>query len=305
MINPEDPSTLPNPEGYPFRRKYHALPGGLRLNHVDEGAGPPVLMVHGNPTWSFFYRRLISELAPDFRCLAPDHIGMGLSSRPGADEYGFRLSDRVADLGHFIDGLGLTEPLHLVTHDWGGPIGLAWAADHPDQTASLTILNTATRVPAGYRLPWRLALFKKMEPLGAYLAVRHNLFVRGTAALGVVKPLSEAAKRGFAAPYETAADRLAIGRFVADIPLSPRHPSFAFLAEADRKAAERLRNKPMTLVWGLRDFVFNRAVFFDWRRRFPEAEVLALPEAGHYLLEDEPDRAAGHIRNFISRCRRN
>jgi len=148
---------------------------------VDEGRGPPVVLVHGNPTWSFFYRRLIAGLAPDFRCLALDHLGMGLSDRPGADRYGFTLADRVADFAAWLAGLALPEPIHLVVHDWGGPIGLGWAGTAPEQVASLTVMNTALRRPPGYRPPWRLGLFRLASPWGDFLARRLNLFARGTA----------------------------------------------------------------------------------------------------------------------------
>ena len=296
-------STLPiRPElaEYPFVSHYLSRPGDLKLHYLDEGRGRPVIMVHGNPTWSFFWRRLISALSPDFRCLAPDHMGMGLSSRPTDAEYGFRLADRADDLAALTDHWALTEPAHLIMHDWGGPIGLAWAAAYPEKVASLTIVNSGSRVPAGYRLPGRLAVFKLFTPLGDLLARRWNLFVRGTAYFGTTRHLSPAAWTGFTAPYQTSADRLAVARFVADIPLSPGHPSAPALSAADRALETVLRDKPLNLVWGLKDFVFNRAVFLDWRARFPEAPALVLPEAGHYPLEDEPERITGHIRQYLS-----
>ncbi|MGL4207952.1 MAG: alpha/beta fold hydrolase [Candidatus Adiutrix sp.] len=300
MINPHNPQSLPTLKEYPFNLKYHQLPSGLLMNYVDQGEGPPVIMVHGNPTWSFFYRHLINKLSSNFRCLVPDHIGMGFSSRPTADDYGFKLSHRIFDLSHLLNSLKLEEPAHLVVHDWGGPIGLGWAGDHPDKVASLTIFNTATRVPTNYRLPARLGVFKYIEPLGDFMAVRHNLFVKGIELFGGVNPLSEAAYEGYRAPYTTPCDRLAIGRFVADIPMSPTHPSLETLATVDKQMQTKLKDKPMTIVWGLRDFVFNREVFFDWKNRFPQTETLVLPEAGHFLLEDLPDVVAARVHHFIS-----
>jgi len=258
-------------------------------------------MVHGNPTWSFFYRRLISGLAPDFRCLALDHLGLGYSDRPRADQYGFRLADRLADFRGWLADLNPAEPIHLVVHDWGGPIGLGWAGEQPGRVASLTLMNTALRQPPGYRLPWRLGLFRLAAPLGDLLARRLNWFARGTALCGPVHPLSGEARRGFLAPYLRPEDRLALARFIEDIPLGPGHPSFDLLRRLDRRWDEALSGKPLALIWGLRDFVFDRRIFLDWQARRPEAEVLVLPEAGHYLLEDAPERILEFSRVFLKK----
>ncbi len=146
-----------------------------------------------------------------------------------------------------------------------------------------------------------MAIFKRLAPLGSLLAVRGNLFAWGTAVFGAVKPLSEEARQGFLSPYRETARRLAIGRFVEDIPLSPAHPSYRTLADIGSRAGRLLSERPLNLVWGLRDFVFNRKVFLDWRDRFPEAESLVCPEAGHYLMEDEPELVTGQVLNFINR----
>ena len=285
---------------YPFESRYFRRPDDLLLHYLDEGHGPPLLMVHGNPSWSFLWRRLVSALAPDFRCLAPDHLGMGLSSRPSASQYQFRLADRVADLEALIEHWRPEAPVHLIMHDWGGPIGLSWAARNPERVASLTVLNSGSRIPPGYHLPARLAVFRALAPLGTFLAQKMNLFVRGTAACGTVRGLTDEARQGFLAPYQRPEERLAVARFVADIPLSAGHPSYDYLAETDARLNGLAAQKPLALVWGLRDFVFNRTVFLDWRERFPEAPALVLPEAGHYLLEDEPGRIIDFVRQFIT-----
>ena len=295
MINPAEESTLPVLPEYRFRRNFYTRPDGLMLHYVDEGDGPPVVMLHGNPTWSFFYRRLVAGLRGRYRCLAPDHMGMGFSSRPSVNKYGYRLADRAADLGALIDHWNLKEPVHLVVHDWGGPIGLTWAVEHPERVASVTVMNSGTRVPPDYHMPLKLALFKSCPMVGSFLAHDLNLFVWGTARFGAVRGLSPEARRGLTAPYVEGADRLAVGRFIEDIPLDRNHPSQALLAETDRGLPEFFAEKTLTIIWGLRDFVFNRAVFMDWRQRFPEAPALVLPEAGHYLLEDEPDRVGAYL----------
>ncbi len=290
----------PHLDEYPFKANYFYRADGLALHYVDEGRGQAVLMVHGNPSWSFLWRRLIRDLSPSYRCLAPDHLGMGFSSRPMVDRYGFTLAERIDDLEALVDSLNLDRPLHLLVHDWGGPIGLGWAGWHPAKVASITILNTGTRIPAGYRLPVKLALFKMFTPLGACLTRHWNLFAWGTAVFGVTGGLSPAARAGFLAPYRSGQARLAIARFVEDIPLGPRHPSFESLARVDRDLSEKLAGKPLQLIWGLKDFVFNRTVFLDWRQRYPGAPALVLPEAGHYLLEDEPDRVSARVRRFLA-----
>ncbi len=300
MTDALETRTPPALEEYPFQGRRYVRPDGLSLHYLDEGAGPPVIMVHGNPSWSFLYRRLVAALAPDHRCLVPDHMGMGRSSRPDAAQYGFRLADRVADLAALAERWNLDRPAHLIVHDWGGPIGLGWAVAHPEKVASVLVLNSGTRVPPGYRLPLRLALFKLGRPLGDFLARQHNWFVEGTADFGTVRKMPPAARRGFLAPYLKPEDRLAVARFVEDIPLAPDHPSYAVLADIDRRLDGLLAERPLALAWGLRDFVFNRKVLEDWRRRFPRAPVLALPGAGHYLLEDEPGRLAAWARRFIT-----
>lgn len=298
---------LPDPlmglSEYPFSRHYYERPDGLALQYVDEGSGQPVVMVHGNPTWSFFYRRLIQALSPKYRCLVPDHLGMGLSSRPLPEEYGFRLADRADDLTALMKHWQIGEPVHLVAHDWGGPIALSWAVDNPEAVASITIMNSGTRIPEGYRMPLKLAIFRHFAPLGTFMAQQLNLFVGGTATCGAVRPLSREARQGLTAPYRRRDGRLAVARFVADIPLSPKHPSYELLRQIDQKLAGALAVKPLALAWGLRDFVFNRTVFMDWRARFPQAPTLVLPEAGHYLMEDEPKKVVGFVSQFIAEIR--
>ncbi|MDR2827248.1 MAG: alpha/beta fold hydrolase [Candidatus Adiutrix intracellularis] len=301
-VRPGGSHRPPPPElsEYPFASHYYPRPDGLELHYVDEGAGPPVVLIHGNPTWSFFYRRLIARLTPAYRCLAPDHLGMGLSSRPMATEYGFRLVDRARDFGLLMDHWQLSTPVHLIVHDWGGPIALAWAGENPDRVASITLLNTGLRFPSCYRLPFRLALFKYLALLGDWLVAQScNYFARGTAAFGSVKGLTAAVRHGFLAPYAQAKDRLALARFIEDIPLTTTHPSFECLRQIDCNFTIALSHKPLALLWGLQDFVFNRQIFFDWCERLPQAQTLILPEAGHYLLEDEPERAFAFVENFL------
>jgi haloalkane dehalogenase len=281
---------------YSFRSRYFELGPNQALHYVDEGEGPPVVMVHGNPTWSFMYRRLIKNLK-GYRRLALDHLGMGLSGRPGRD-YSFSLKDRLSDFSRWLEYLKLTQPVHLIVHDWGGPIGLGWAGQHPEQVASLTIMNTGLRQPKGFTMPTKLAIFKYFNFLGRLLATELNLFLAGTIRFGTIRPMPPEIQSGFMAPYLVAAHRESLSRFVADIPLNSKHPSRQTLVNIDHNF-ERLADKPALLIWGLKDFVFTKVFLEDFRSRLPKAKILALPRAGHCLLEDEPEIILSSLNSFL------
>ena len=140
-------------KNYPFTGRYLDL-DGLRYHYLDEGEGPLVVMVHGNPSWSFYYRNLVLALRDRFRCIVPDHIGCGFSDKPGDERYDYTLAQRVADLERLLEHVGGSEKVTLVLHDWGGMIGMAWAARHPERIARLVILNTAAfHLPAEKKFP--------------------------------------------------------------------------------------------------------------------------------------------------------
>ena len=128
-----------SPELYPFDSSFENI-GGHQYHYVEEGAGESVIMIHGNPTWSFYYRELIQKLSPYFHCLAPDHIGCGYSDKPGDSEYSYTLEQRVKDLETFLEIKGITQNIHLVVHDWGGLIGMAYAVRHPESIKKIVWL---------------------------------------------------------------------------------------------------------------------------------------------------------------------
>jgi haloalkane dehalogenase len=285
---------------YPFTSHFADV-NGFSMHYVDQGQGEPVVMVHGNPTWSFFFRDLIKGLSPNYRCIAPDHIGCGLSARPKASEYGFRLGNRIADLIAFIEALGLQEQITLVVHDWGGMIGLAFAVRYPERIARLVILNTAAFLKPRHKpLPWTLKLVRNLHLLAAPAVLGLNLFARGAAWTASAKGLRPEVRAGLLAPYNTWRNRLATLKFVQDIPLSSVDPSYAIAAQVDA-GLEFLARKPMLICWGERDFVFDRDYLAEWRRRFPPGEVHRFPRAGHYLLEDVPDRILELVAEFLKR----
>lgn len=270
------------------------------MHYLDEGSGPSVLMLHGNPTWSFYYRNLVLDLQKDHRAIAPDHVGCGLSDRPEDARYGYRLEDRVVDIERLVDHLDLGSTFDLIVHDWGGMIGMAYAARHPERIRRLVILNTAAfPLPKSKRFPWAIALAKNTR-LGAWLVEYHNAFSRVAAHVCCTKQaLPPSVRDGYTAPYEGHGRSLATLRFVQDIPLRPGDPSFDLLQSTASKLPS-LRGKPMLICWGGRDFVFDDHFLAEWRIHFPDATVRYFPEAGHYVLEDETETIVGETRKFLT-----
>ena len=273
---------------------------GLTYAYVDEGAGPPVVLVHGNPTWSFHYRSLIAALPTGgYRALAPDHIGMGRSAKPPATAYPYTLARRVADFARFLDAVAPDEPVTLVVHDWGGAIALAWAVEHPERVARLVLLNTgAFPLPPGMRLP--VPLRAARTRLGALAVLYANAFARAAARLGSRRRLPAAVRRGYLAPYDRPAHRVGVLRFVQDIPLSLRDPAYATLARTGERLGV-LAGKPVLICWGMGDFVFDERVLARWEQIYPHAEVHRFPAAGHYVLEDAGEEIVALVLNFLAR----
>ena len=272
--------------------------GGHRMHYVDEGQGDPVVMVHGNPSWSFYYRDLISQLRSSHRVIAPDHIGCGRSDKPNDDHYDYTLSTRVTDLGRLVDSLDLRD-ITLVVHDWGGMIGMAWAAQHPDRIAKLVVMNTAAfPLPAGKTFPVSLAL-ARTPGVGALLVRGANAFSRGAVRYCVTRrPMSKAVAAGYLEPYDSWAHRIAVHRFVQDIPLKESDRAYPIMKETG-DALIHLADKPMLICWGLKDFVFGPQFLDEWVRRFPSAEVQRFEDCGHYVLEDAGEEIVPLVRKFV------
>lgn len=276
---------------YPFASHWLETPAG-RLHYVDEGAGEAVIMLHGNPTWSFFYRDLIKDLRGSMRCIAPDHIGCGLSDKP--QQWTYRLQDHIDNVVALVDELGL-ESFSVVVHDWGGAIGMGLAEALPHKVKRLVILNTAAF--RSQRIPGRIAVCK--APLIGELIVRgFNGFAGPATFMAVTKPLPTAVKAGFIYPYNNWANRIATHRFVVDIPLKSEHPSYQTLTRVEEGLAQ-FKDRPMLIMWGQQDFCFNDHFLAEWRERFPAAQTKLFPNAGHYLLEDAGAEARSRIVAFF------
>ncbi len=286
---------------YPFRSNFHRLPDGLRLHYLDEGAAhaAPVVMVHGNPTWSFYYREMVRGLSDRHRCLVPDHVGMGLSDRPDDKRYAFTLARRIEDFGHWLDAVEPSRPLDLIVHDWGGAIGIGWAARNPDRVRRLVVLNTwAFNIPEGEGLPASLKFARTR--LGGFLINRFNAFSGLAVRMATASRLEREVASGLVAPYRgSPLERLATLRFVQDIPLSESDPAWSVLSETESRLSS-LADKPILIAWGGRDFVFDDRVLAIWREIWPSARVEYLADAGHYVLEDAADRIVPMARDFLA-----
>lgn len=280
---------------YPFQSHFLDLEGA-RYHYVDEGRGEPVVMVHGNPTWSFYYRRLIGDLRENYRVIAPDHVGCGLSDKP--QRYDYTLARHIANLEALLERLGLKK-ITLVVHDWGGPIGMGYAVRHPDRVARLVIFNTVAFWSP--EIPWFLRLCRL--PLFGAVAVRGlNLFA-GVAAVVACRHrerMTEEVKAGYLSPYNSYANRVAILRFVQDIPVHAGHPTFSALQAIENGLAQ-FRGRPMIIMWGGRDPVFTKLLLKSWRERFPAALVKEIDDAGHYVVEDAYERIIPWLREFLEK----
>lgn len=280
---------------YPFESHWLSL-DGQRYHYVDEGSGETLLFVHGNPTWSFYWRNLMLALRDRHRVIAPDHIGCGLSDKP--QDYPYRLTQHIENLKRLIVNLDLRN-ITLCVHDWGGAIGLGAAVDLPERIARIVIFNTAAfRCPT---MPLRIRVCR--TPLLGPLAVRGlNAFARAALWMATERPerFTPAVKAGYLAPYDTWAHRVAIQRFVEDIPMHAGHPSYARLVQIE-EGLPSLAEKPIAIFWGMRDWCFTPAMLARFEKLFPRAEMYRFADAGHYVVEDAHESIVPGLETFLER----
>ena len=283
---------------YPFASHFIKI-NGLNYHFLDQGSGDPVVMLHGNPTWSFYFRELIKALSPEFRTIVPDHIGCGLSDKPGIDRYDYRLKSRVDDVETLLEELGVTRDITLVLHDWGGMIGMTYAVKHPERIRRLIVMNTAAfLIPDGKPLPIRLRLVRNIKPFAALAVLGFNVFAAGALSMASYKGLSADVRSGLIAPYNSWHNRIATLKFVQDIPVREKDPSYSLVKYVDDNLY-RLKHIPMLILWGKHDFVFDMDFLLQWRGRFPDAKVETFKDAGHYVLEDAADRIVPIVKKFL------
>jgi len=280
-------------ELYPFASHYLDM-RGPRMHYVDEGEGRAVVMLHGNPTWSFYYRELIRGLREDHRVVAPDHVGCGLSEKPRF--YDYTLSTHIDNLERLLDKLELVD-VTLVVHDWGGAIGFGWAMRHPQRVRRFVIFNSAAFLGP---CPWRIRMCR--WPVLGFAAVQGlNLFARSAVWMACKKRkrMRRLVRRGYLLPYGNVASRRAILRFVRDIPLRPGEASYAEIQRIEA-ALPAFRDHPMLICWGALDFCFNDWFLDQWRKRFPAAAVHRFEDAGHYVVEEAGERILPLMRTFLA-----
>ena len=278
---------------YPFTSHYIEI-SGHKLHYLDEGKGPVIVMVHGNPTWSYYFRRAISLLAPTHRVIAIDHMGCGLSDKP--QTYPYTLEQHISNLRTLLESLEVGR-YSLMVHDWGGAIGMGCAVQSPGQIDRIVVMNTAAFRSA--RIPLRIRICR-WPYLGALLVRGLNGFALPARYMAVEQPLSPEVAGAYIAPYDSWRNRVAIHRFVRDIPLDERHASYNALVEVE-KGLDALRDGkiPLLLLWGGRDFCFNDDFYREWCQRFPDAEKHYFPDGGHYILEDKFADIAPLLRQFF------
>lgn len=285
---------------YPFTPHRLEIRPGIAMSYLDEGPrdGEVVVMLHGNPSWSYYWRHLVLALRDKYRCIVPDHVGMGLSDKPGDGDYRYTLQSRVDDLSRLLDTLGVRGPLTLAVHDWGGMIGFGWALSHEAQVRRLLITNTAAfPLPPAKPMPWQLKLGRD-SALGALLIRGFNAFAGGAAHQGVVRAMPADVRRAYLAPYDSWRNRISTLRFVQDIPLSEDDPAWA-LVSAAAKRLPAYADRPTYIGWGLRDFVFDQHFLDGFVRALPQAEVHAFEDAHHYVLEDKHEVLVPAMRKFL------
>ncbi len=284
---------MPDDILYPFVAQKISIQGH-NLSFLDQGQGRVIVMLHGNPTWSFFYRNLAILLQDTYRVIVPDHMGCGFSDKP--QDYSYTLKTHIDNLETLLADLDI-EKFSLVVHDWGGAIGMGLAVRNPERVESVVVMNTAA-FPS-QRIPLRIRMCR--VPLLGDLIVRgFNGFARGALTMAVVNKMTPAVARGYLEPYDSWAHRIALLRFVQDIPLTPKDASWKSLTEIDH-GLKLLQDIPMLVLWGGRDFCFTRHFYNEWLQRFPGAESHFFPDAGHYVLEDAFNAMAPRLTTFFQK----
>jgi haloalkane dehalogenase len=273
----------PDPALYPFESNWFESSAG-RMHYVDEGSGRPILLCHGNPTWSFLYRGIVTRLRDRFRCVAIDYLGFGLSGRP--EHYGYTIEEHIRIVGEFVDHLALDEFI-VMGQDWGGPIGTAVASGRADRVSGIVLGNTWFWPAAmRFRLFSRVMSTRWMQRK----IVEDNFFVEKMMPPAMTKKLSEAEKDHYRNVQPTPTAR----KGVAEMPkqIVGAQP---LLERLSREVPTKLGSKPALFVWGMKDLGFRPSMLRRMRVTFPDHVLVELPNAKHYIQEDAPAEIADAI----------
>jgi len=284
---------------FPFKRHYLDR-NGQQYHYLNEGTGDPIVMVHGNPSWSFYYRNLVSALSTHYQCIVPDHIGCGLSDKPDDKDYDYTLTSRIDDLEALLEHLAINDNITLVVHDWGGMIGMGYAARHPERIKRLVILNTAAfHLPLSKAFPLPLWICRNTV-VGTFLVRGFNAFSSIASIVGVRrKAMSPEVRRAYVSPFNSWRNRISTLRFVQDIPLKPGDRNYQLVSDIS-DSLSKFSAVPTLICWGLKDFVFDKHFLAQWQQRMPHAQVNVFDDCGHYILEDASDEVIGLITDFMT-----
>lgn len=277
-------------EHYQFTSNFLVL-GSNKLHYIDEGEGHPIIMLHGNPTWSFYYRNIVNDLKDNYRCIVPDHIGCGLSSKP--QDYEYTLENHIENVLELIKKLNI-DKFSLIVHDWGGAIGMGVATKLKDKVTSVTLLNTAAF--RSIDIPFRIAICK-IPFLGERFVRTFNAFAFPATFMAVKKKLPREIKEGYLYPYNNYQNRIATAKFVDDIPLKKEHRSYQTLKNIEENLPSV--QCPKLFLWGEKDFCFNDKFLSKWKTFYPNSKYITYKNAGHYVLEDEKQNCITEIRDFL------
>lgn len=275
-------------------------PQSVPAAETDDDSRPVILCVHGNPTWSFYWRRVIERFHTTHRVIAVDHIGCGLSDQPSRRDFDYSLVNHRDHLLTLIDRLDLRR-IVLLAHDWGGAIGLSAVVERVDRLAGVVLLNTAAFPPPF--IPWRIAVCR--TPLVGTAAIRGlNLFAAAAISMAMAEQkLPADVASGLLFPYRDWRSRVAIDSFVRDIPLTRRHPTYAVLRRLESDLS-RLATVPKSLVWGMKDWCFRPECLDRLLSHWPDATVQRLEQTGHYVIEDAPEATLVAIAELLGRVDR-
>ncbi len=281
----------PNPAFYPFESRWFDSSVGP-VHYIDEGSGPTLLLLHGNPDWSFLYRKIVLELREEFRCVAPDYPGFGLSVHP--DGYGYTAEEHAAVISELVEHLDLHDMI-VMGQDWGGPIGMDIASRHPERVRGLVMGNTWFW-PDSSRIMVAFSKLMASPPL-QWLITHRNAFVSPLMKRSLRTKVSDAEFSHYAAVAPTPESRAGFAVFPRQI--LDAHP---WLTTLEQRVAQTLRDKQVVLIFGRKDPALASKAFIErWRTEFPDATYVDLPKAGHYIQEDAHEEIAAAIGSAFGR----
>jgi haloalkane dehalogenase len=283
-------------DSYPFEPERFKLSNGHSLSYLDEGSDEktPTLFLHGNPTWSFYYRKAIRFWKDHSRCIAVDHLGCGLSDKPSSSSFSYNLQNHANNLLELVDSLNL-QNFNLVVHDWGGAIGMTAFADQAHRIRKIVLLNTAAFPSRD--VPRRI-LFCRLPVIGEFFVRALNGFAGPATWMASSKGMTDSAKKGLLQPYGNWKNRVAIWNFVRDIPYELNHPTLSILKSTEEKL-KVFSTTPVMACWGMKDFCFHGGYLTKWEKQWPHIISHRFADSGHYILEDSFEDVRAKVEPFL------